>query len=59
MLACLGKITNDGENFAKNVYKKLVTKIDVVDNKIPNTNWLISKRQYNSEKQRLEKYYCR
>ena len=38
VLACLGKITNDGENFAKNVYKKLVTKIDVVDNKIPNTN---------------------
>ena len=59
MLACLGKITNDVENVAKNVYKKLVTKIDVVDNKIPNTNWLISKRQYNSEKQRLEKYYCR
>ena len=38
MLACLGKITNDVENVAKNVYKKLVTKIDVVDNKIPNTN---------------------
>ena len=37
------------------MYDKLVLKVNVIDTKIPSTSGLVTKTQYDSDKQRLEK----
>ena len=37
------------------MYDELVTKVNAIDTKIPSTNGLVTKKQYDSDKQGLEK----
>ena len=55
--ANLSKLNNvvDNDIVKKTVYGKLITKVNAIDAKIPNTNELVTKRQCDSNKQGLEK----
>ena len=54
--AFLNKLSNVMDNdFEKAVYNQLVIKVSAFDTKIPTTSGLITKTQYESDKQSLEK----
>ena len=55
--ADLSKLSNvvDNDFLKKNVYDKLVIKVNAIDSKIPSNIGLITKAQYDSEKQGLWK----
>ena len=45
----------DNDIVKKVVYNRLDTKVNASDTKLPSTSWLVTKTQYDSEKQNLEK----
>ena len=45
----------DKDVVKKTVYNQLVTKANAIDTKIPSTSELVTKTQYDSDKQDLEK----
>ena len=53
--AYFSKLSNlvDNDVVKKTVYYKLVTKVNAIDAKIPSTSWLVTKTQYDSDKQDL------
>ena len=52
----LGKLSNVVDNdVVKRLFDKLVTKVNTIDTKLPSTRGLVSKPQYDSDKQGLEK----
>ena len=55
--ADLSKLSNvvDNDFLKKNVYDKLVIKVNAIDSKIPSNIGLITKAEYDSEKQGLWK----
>ena len=42
---------NGNDVVQRTAYDELVTNTNAIDNKLPTTRWLVSKRQYDSEKQ--------
>ena len=52
----LSKLSNvvDSDIVKKTVYDKLFTKVNIIDTKIPSTGGLVTKAQFNSDKQDLE-----
>ena len=47
----------DNDVVKNTVYNQLVTKVNLIDNKIPSTSGLVSKTQYDSHKQGLDKKF--
>lgn len=45
----------DNDASKKNVYDKLIIKVNIIDNKIPSTSRLVSKTQHDLQKQGLQK----
>ena len=47
----------DNDVVKNTVYNQLVTKVNFIDNKIPSNSGLVSKTQYDSHKQGLDKKF--
>ena len=59
--AALSKLSNLADNDVdkKTVYDKLVTKVNTTDTKIRSNGGLVTKTQYNSDKQCIRKNWAR